>query len=284
MLVKTVERLDTVSSLETRASSRMMTEKYVKHGGRKVLPVSKKTAVKEGRGGERVGSGGDGKSVLEGERHEWSSEGVVLGTGLGWESMPPYTGSGSAVGRGASSARYSIRDSGKPGILCAGSRDGGLILGRGGEEPASPTPTHSRDSDEDDDVEEQSDDSDSSRGTVVSLSTSLPIIFSGLQSQTPKPSPLANTGSSSTVTAYSEATTSTSVASAITATAAAASGSSSSGGTGRGDSLTVSQQPTAAKVLPAVSLTPGDRITSGVKRPASVPGPAKGTMYMYRYM
>ena len=118
---------------------------------------------------------------------------------------------------------------------------------------------------------------------MVSLSTSLPIIFSGLQSQTPKPSPLANTGSSSTVTAYSEATTNASIASAITATAAA-SGSSSSGGTGRGDSLTVSQQPTTAKVLPAVSLMPGDRITSGVKRPASVPGPAKGTMYMYRYM
>ena len=276
MLVKTVE---TVSSLETRAGSRIMTEKYIKHGGRKLPPVvAKKTAVKEGRGGEKMGGGGDEESVGEGEGGGWSSEGVELGVGLRLESMPPCTGSGTVVTKGASSARYSTRDSGKPAVLYAGSRDGGLVLDRGGEEPASPTGTRSHDSYEDNDTDEQSDDSDSSSGTVVSLSTSLPIVFSGLQSQIPKPSPLANTGSGTTIIAYNGTATSASIASAINASPVAAGGN-SSGGAGR-DSLAVSQQHIAAKTMPAVSVTSGDKITGGAKRPAD-PGLAKGTMYMF---
>ena len=277
MLVETVE---TVSSLDTRASGRVMTEKYVKHSGRKLLPVvAKKTVVKEGRGGEKMGSGGDGESVGEREGYGWSGEGVELGVGLGWESMPPCTGGGAAITKGASSSRYSSKDSGKPAVLCAGGSDRGLILGRGGEEPASPIGTCSRDSDEDDDADEQSDDSDSSCGTVVSLSTSLPIVFSGLQSQTPKPSPLANTGSSSTIITYNGTATSASVASTINASSAAASGSGSTGGAGR-DSLVFSQQHIAAKTMPAVYVTPGDKVTSGAKRPTDT-GLVKGTMYVF---
>lgn len=257
VLVKTVEKVDTTLSLESRAGSRVMSEKYAKHS-RKPLLAAKKTSVKEGRGSE---NGGGGEGVGEGEGRGWSG-GVGFGMSLGWEATPPIAGSGTSVGKGVSST-LGVRDS-KPTML-SGGREGGIVPGRVGDEPgsrASPVHTRSRDSDEDEDAEDQSDDSDSSHGTVVSLSTSLPIVFSGLQQQTPKPSPLASTNAGAGSTTSSGVGTNITCSSASAATAASR------------DVLTVQQQP-IPKTMPIVSTTLGERIMSTMKRAAQAPG--KGT-------
>ena len=159
--VKTVERIDTVASLEVKGGGRgVVSEKHAKHGGRKLLPVVKK---REARGS------GEGEGMGEVEDQGWSGVGVDFG----WEAR-------------------STRD--------AKSLAGG-ILGRVVEDSSSrssPALSRGRDSEEEEDGGERgSDDSDSSCGTVVSLSTSLPIIFSGLnqqqqqqQQQLQRPSPL----------------------------------------------------------------------------------------------
>ena len=158
--VKTVERIDTMASLEVKGGSRgVVSEKHAKHGGRKLLPVVKK---REARGS------GEGEGMGEMEDQGWSGVGVDFG----WEAR-------------------STRD---------GKSLAGGVLGRMVEDPSSrssPALSRGRDSEEEEDGGERgSDNSDSSCGTVVSLSTSLPIIFSGLnqqqqqQQQLQRPSPL----------------------------------------------------------------------------------------------